>query len=333
MAASQAIVSHQKGIAEALAADGQTQSLRGANLHLQYLAQALALAQPILFTDHVKWARDTSTARQIPQAELAWKLERLGATLQTILPAAEAQTSRSYLSQAQALLTSTATVPTSFVLEGQPLTALLQDYLKAMLAGDRRGASSLILDTVAQGASVKDVYLQVFQPCQREIGRLWQLNQISVAQEHYCTAATQLIMSQLYPQLFAVERIGKTLVATSIAGDLHEIGVRMVVDIFELNGWDTYYLGSNTPAPAVIEAICQEKADLLAVSVTLTLYLGAVQELIQQVRADPRCAHVKILVGGYPFSLAPTLWQQMGADGCAQDACEAVELANGLIAL
>ena len=232
-----------------------------------------------------------------------------------------------------ALLAGTAKLPVSFVLENQPLTPLLQDYLKAMLAGDRRRASSLILDAVAQGASIKEIYLQIFQPCQREIGRLWQMDQISVAQEHYCTAATQLIMSQLYPQLFAVERIGKTLVATSIVGDLHEIGVRMVVDIFELHGWDTYYLGANTPTEAVIEAIHQEKADVLAVSVTLTPYLGAVQELILRVRADPQCAHVKILVGGYPFSLAPTLWQQMGADGWAQDAALAVDLANRLVGL
>ena len=219
------------------------------------------------------------------------------------------------------------------LLPDQAQTPLLLDYLKAMLAGDRRRASTMILEAVAQGVSVKEIYLQVFQPCQREIGRLWQLNQVSVAQEHYCTAATQLIMSQLYPQLFAVERIGKTLVATSIAGDLHEIGVRMVVDIFELHGWDTYYLGSNTPAQAVIQAIQQEQADVLAISVTLTPYLAAVQELIDQVRAHPQSAHVKILVGGYPFSLAPTMWQQMGADGCAQDAAEAVELANQLVSL
>lgn len=321
MAASGTILSRQHLIAES----------GDASLHLQYLAQALALSQPLLFTDHVRWARDKAEARQIPSMELHARLERLGEALKTSLPAGEAATARSYLQEGLALLESSASMPASFVDQEQPLGLLLQDYLKAMLAGDRQGASTMILDAVARGVSVKEIYLKVFQPCQWEIGRLWQMNQISMAQEHYCTAATQLIMSQLYPHMFGVERVGKTLVATSIAGDLHEIGVRMVVDIFELNGWDTYYLGSNTPAASIIESICQEGANVLAISVTLTLYLGAVQDLIQRVRADPRCAAVKIVVGGYPFNLVPNLWQQIGADGCAQDAAQAVELGNRLL--
>jgi len=58
------------------------------------------------------------------------------------------------------------------------------------------------------------------------------MNEVSVAQEHYCTAATQLIMSQLYPHIFAGEKTERTLIATCVAGDLHEIGIRMVSDLF-----------------------------------------------------------------------------------------------------
>ena len=42
------------------------------------------------------------------------------------------------------------------------------------------------------------------------------------------------------------------MVATCIGGELHEIGIRMVADFFEMEGWDTYYLGANTPADAVV---------------------------------------------------------------------------------
>jgi len=68
--------------------------------------------------------------------------------------------------------------------------------------------------------SVRDVYLNVFQRSQHEIGRLWQMNQITVAQEHYCTAATQWIMVQLYPYVFGTERIGRRLVAAETGGQL-----------------------------------------------------------------------------------------------------------------
>jgi len=83
------------------------------------------------------------------------------------------------------------------------------------------------------GVPVKRIYLDVFQATQYEVGRLWQLNEVGVGEEHYCTAATQLIISQLYPQIFASEKGPNTLVATCVAGDLHELGARMVTDFFE----------------------------------------------------------------------------------------------------
>jgi methanogenic corrinoid protein MtbC1 len=157
------------------------------------------------------------------------------------------------------------------------------------------------------------------------------MNQVSVAQEHFCTAATQLIMSQLYPYLFSGQRMGRTLVATCISGDLHEIGVRMVCDLFELQGWDTYYLGANTPVSSILEAVREQKADVLAISVTLIPHLRSVQELIREIHTAPDCQSVKVLVGGYPFRIVPEMWRQLGADGCAQDAATSVGLANSLV--
>lgn len=124
-------------------------------------------------------------------------------------------------------------VPTE-IGDDEPLAGLARGYLQALLRGERHVASRLVLDAVEAGTSVRDVYLHVFQRSQHEVGCLWQTNRLSVAQEHYCTAATQLVMSQLYPCIFASERNGQTLVATCVAGDLHEIGVRMVSDFFEM---------------------------------------------------------------------------------------------------
>lgn len=184
---------------------------------------------------------------------------------------------------------------------------------------------------MAAGTSVKDIYLHVFVPAQHEIGRLWQTNRISVAQEHYCTAVTQLIMSQLYAHIFASTKNGYTLVATCVAGDLHEIGVRMVADFFEMDGWSTYYLGSSTPPASVVATLVEQRADVLAVSATIPYHAEAVRELIGAVRREPQCVRVKVLVGGYPFGQDPELWRAVGADGWAADAEQAVARANELV--
>lgn len=217
-----------------------------------------------------------------------------------------------------------------FIVEGTPLAPLAREYLQALLRGERHIASKLILDAAQNGIAIRDLYLQVFQLTQYEIGRLWQMNQISVAQEHYCTAATQLIMSQLYPYVFSGEKTRGTLVATCVSGDLHEIGIRMVSDFFEMDGWHTYYLGANAPASDVVQAVIQRQADALAISATMIHHLGAVESLIAEMRRRPECRQVRILVGGHPFKTDPDLWKVVGADGSAPDAECAIRLANRL---
>lgn len=212
----------------------------------------------------------------------------------------------------------------------QPLGELATSYLRSLLASDRRTATKLILEEVAGGTSVRDIYTYVFQPFQYEIGRLWQTNQISVAQEHLCTAATQMVMSQLYPQIFAAEPIHGALVATCVSGDLHEIGLRMVTDFLQMDGWDTHYLGANVPHPDVLKTLADTGATLLAISATMTFHVGEVESLISQLRASPLGEKVRVLVGGYPFRIDPNLWKSVGADAFGRDAQETIELTQQL---
>lgn len=335
IAISEAMVAQQYELYPALAVRygerGRLKCLQDAGHHLDYLAESLAVAQPLLFTDYLAWAKIMLAGRNIPVEDLMVNMDCLSDALCRTLAPAMAKVAVDYVTLSMdGLREAAATIPT-FLAQDHPLAALAQNYLEALLAGDRQSASRLVLDAVEGGTSVQDVYLQVFQSCQHEIGRLWQLNQISVAQEHYCTAATQLIMSQLYPYLFTGARTGRTLVATCIAGDLHEIGVRMVSDLFELNGWDTFYLGANTPSLGVLETVRERRADVLAISATIVPHLRLVEELIAQMRSAPDCHSVKIIVGGYPFNIVPGMWRQLGADGCAQDAVTAVDLANRLV--
>jgi methanogenic corrinoid protein MtbC1 len=220
----------------------------------------------------------------------------------------------------------------SYLVSDAPHAALAQAWLDALLDGERHRASRMILDAASSGAQIAAIYQHVFQPALYEIGRLWQMNAISVAQEHYCTAATQLVMSQLYPQIFASEKGAGTLVATCVAGNLHEIGLRMVTDVFEMDGWHTYYLGANMPPHDVVGMVVRRRADVLAISATMTAHLRHVRELIRQVRADPACHDVFILVGGHPFHVALDLWRAVGADGSSPTAQQATVLARRLLA-
>jgi methanogenic corrinoid protein MtbC1 len=217
-----------------------------------------------------------------------------------------------------------------YQLEGD-LADLTKQYLNNLLQSDRHAASKLIKDAVENGTSIKEIYLQVFQQSQIEIGRLWQTNQITVAQEHYCTATTQLIMSQLYPYIMNAERINKRLLAVCVGGELHEIGVRMVADFFEMAGWDTYYIGANTPIESILETLHTQKIDLIAISATITYNIPEVSKLINSIKSSDVGSNIKILVGGRPFNISQELWKKVGADGYAPDAEKAIEKAHQMI--
>lgn len=309
---------------------GRAKCLQDAEYHLAYLADAVLASSPTLFSDYVAWARAMLAARGVGAADLSRNLNVMREVVRRRLPAEAWPVVEEFFDAGLGSLPqSPPELPTLFA-DGAPHAGLARQFLRLLLGGERHAASRLILDAVESGLPVREVYLHVFQPSQREIGRLWQTNQVSVAQEHYCTAATQLIMSQLYPRIFRTEKNGRRMVATSISGELHEIGVRIVADFFEMEGWDTYYLGANSPAQAVLQALAERDAQVLAISATMTFHLRAVENLIASVRASEQSRGVKVMVGGYPFNVEPELWRRVGADAYAADASAAVAAAEGL---
>lgn len=310
---------------------GRAKCLQDADYHLSYLADAVLAASPALFADYVGWARVMLAARGVVAADLARNLEVMREVVRERLdPAAWPAIEEVFDAALRGLPAAPPELPT-LLPDDAPHAELARRYLRLLLGGERQAAARLVLDAADSGVSVRELYLHVFQPSQRELGRLWQTNEVSVAQEHYCTAATQLIMSQLYPRIFRTEKNGRRLVATSVAGELHEIGVRMIADFFEMEGWDTYYLGANSPASGVLQSLAERDAHVLAVSATMTFHLRAVEEMIAAVRASAAAESVWILVGGYPFNVEPELWRRVGADAYAADAAGAVAAAERLL--
>jgi methanogenic corrinoid protein MtbC1 len=222
--------------------------------------------------------------------------------------------------------------PESFMHADLPLADLAMRYLQAMLTREQKQGRALVMGAVERGQSIKDLYLNVFEPVMYEIGRLWQTGKISVGQEHYCTNATQVTMSMLYPRLFKGVSSGKRMLAACAQNELHELGLRMVTDFFEMDGWDTDYLGANTPHESIIREIEEKAVDILAIGVTMYFHLEKAQKMIEAVRRATGAGNVKILLGGYIIKIDKTLWQTLGADGSAETARDAIALARKLTA-
>jgi MerR family transcriptional regulator, light-induced transcriptional regulator len=310
---------------------GRPPCAENARYHVIYLHQALSVDDPALFEAYAVWSRSLFEQRAIPVEDLITSLQLLGELAGREVPELAASIDR-MIDQALSALRRRPSPRGSFLVDGAPHVDLGRAYLAAMLASQRSQAVEMVVDAAAGGVSLRDLYLQVFQPVQYEVGRLWQLNRINVAQEHYCTAITQLAMSQLYPYLFEHPRCRprRRMVATCVAGDLHELGVRMVADFFEMAGWDTTFLGADTPEDSVVERVRAARADVVAISATVTTHLDGVRRVVTALRADEITRGTTVLVGGQPFNARPELCEELGADGTATDAEGAVRLATQL---
>ena len=119
------------------------------------------------------------------------------------------------------------------------------------------------------------------------------------------------------------------MVGCCVSGELHEMGIRMVCDFFEMDGWDSYYLGANTPTETLTAFISEKNADLVAISVTMPDHLPRAGSLVETLRRNfPR--GLNIILGGYPFSQDSSLCKKLGGDGYSLDAQSAVDLGNRL---
>lgn len=311
----------------------KARTLEDFGYHLQYLEEALAIGNSAVLIDYATWAHVLLSSLNLPEDCLSSSLEVLRVVLNTELPPAMRIQSDAYITKTITVLKTAPTTVPSFITDDNPLGQVAREYLDALLVhADRAKARELVLDLVKKGIPVREVYLQVFQPVLRETGRLWQLQKISVAQEHYVTASTQQTLAQFYLQFIAgnktIVKRGRTLVAACVSGELHELGIRMVADFFEMDGWDTYYIGANSPSLSVIQTVKDRKAAVVAISSTMSFHIPVVYSLIRALRESPDTHNVTVIIGGYPFNLIPDLWQKVGADAYAADAKAAVIMAN-----
>lgn len=306
-------------------------SLQDINYHLMYLNEAITRQEKALFNDYVAWVKITLNSLGFSDPLILNSFIALKHALNEQLSENLHPIVNDYLDTAIQQYPAISTQSNSHLSHTIPLNHLAQAYMQALLQGNRYQASKLILEEVQKSNNVKNIYLEVLQPVQWEIGRLWQTRQISVAAEHYSTAVTQMIMSQLYPYIFSEHKKERGMVGACVGNELHEIGLRMVTDFFEMDQWNTYYLGANGTPSSIIQTLIERNANVLGISVTMTYHVPLVEELITAIHNHPECSSVKILVGGYPFNIAPNLWQAVQADGYAQNPQQAVELAENLL--
>lgn len=185
-------------------------------------------------------------------------------------------------------------------------------YLRSVLRGDRRLALAVVDAALAGGLSIDAIQEDIVRPAQRRIGELWELKEISVAEEHMATAITRQALAHLYegviPTLLKDERV----MVACVEGEMHDVPARMVADVLELTGYDVRYLGANVPAQSLPSMLGQFRPDVLALSVTVEPNL---RNLVTTIRhALARLPSLLVAVGGRAVNVDGRLPRVPGAE-------------------
>ncbi len=178
--------------------------------------------------------------------------------------------------------------------------SLYQEYLSLLLNGKRVACSRIVQALIDQGIDIKTLYTDLFQKSLYAVGELWEFNKITVAKEHLATAITEGLLNLVYPTLFLGKKTNKKVVISCAANEFHQIGGKIVADLFELKGWDAHFLGANTPLDQMLHYIDEFKPDLLGMSLSVYFNMPSLIKGIEAVKTDFK--DLDIAVGGQAFN-------------------------------
>ncbi len=300
-----------------------------------HLVEAVALDRENIFIGNALWSKTAFIARELNSVDLSKNLECMKSVLIEQLPKVISDLTTPIIAHAVETLLNNQTCvlsPMSIVGTSRDLARM---YLMHLLRRDRSEAERFILDLSKNGLTFAQICEGIFSPAMAEIGYMWQVQEASIADEHYCTNSTQQILEVLRSKTPRKAPNGYLVVTTSVGGDFHDLGIGMLSAIYETEGWSVECLGANTPADEIANTIAPQLyrgvADLLALSASTSLRLRGIHNVITTVRATDAGKNIPILVGGQPFQLIDDLWKVVGANAQSATASASLEIALQLV--
>ena len=208
------------------------------------------------------------------------------------------------------------------------------DYLdqiyESVLKGKAPQTTELVQNAVAHGMPVNDM-ISSMNRAMEEVGQRFSRNEIFLPEMMIAARAMKSGMEILEPLIAgqSTETKGKFLIGT-IKGDLHDIGKNLMITMFRGAGFEVIDIGVDVPKERFLQKLKDESPQLLGISALLTTVLPELKEAIRFLKESEIGNTCKIMVGGAAVDAA--FASKAGADGYADDAGEAIQVAKKLLA-
>jgi 5-methyltetrahydrofolate--homocysteine methyltransferase len=208
----------------------------------------------------------------------------------------------------------------------------INSIYEAVVRGDRNAVETDVKKAVEEGTAPDLILNEGLIKAMDEVGKRFESGDFFVPEMLIAARAMKAGVAILRPLLVTsgVKPLGKVVIGT-IAGDLHDIGKNLVGLMLEGTGFEVIDVGTDVSSERFIEAVRNEKPDLLGLSALLTTTMSGMTEVIKKLNENNLRENLKVFIGGAPVT--QTFADQIGADGYADDAASASRKAKELLGL
>jgi corrinoid protein of di/trimethylamine methyltransferase len=202
---------------------------------------------------------------------------------------------------------------------------------QAVIDGEPEDAEQLAKQALDQGLDPLTCVNEGLTKGIQKVGELFASGEYFLPELIIGAEAMKKALAVLEPAMVgdqAREVVGKVVLGT-VEGDMHEIGKTLVGTMLIANGFRVFDIGVDKSAAEFIKTVQENNADMVGASALLTTTMLQQKKLIEALEEAGLRDKVKVMVGGAPVTAS--FAAEIGADGYAEDAISAVDLAFRLI--
>jgi trimethylamine corrinoid protein len=217
-------------------------------------------------------------------------------------------------------------------MESNMTEELYKNLAQAVIDGDDEAAEALARQALQQGVDPLEAINRGLTPGMDVVGELYGTGEYFLPDLILGGEAMKAALAVLEPALAAAgqeRQVLGTVVLGTVEGDIHEIGKSLVGSMLSANGFRVHDLGIDVEAEEFVTRAREYGADIVALSALLTTTMLHQRDVIEHLSEAGLRERVKVMVGGSPVTQA---WaDEIGADGFAEDAANAVTMAKRLM--
>jgi|GEM_PF-461342 len=177
-------------------------------------------------------------------------------------------------------------------LEAEPQKRLI----KLLLERNRREAAAYVVSLAKEYPSPQGLFQSLLAPVLHSIGRLWQSNKLSAADEHAAFEICRYIVFRFCDSLGREPKKSIKAYIGCVTGEEHALAAEMMAEVLNLKGWNVFFSGRSAPLEETVRSARQFQPDVVFLSVSLIPNLPSARDLIIAVRSSIPGA--RIILGG-----------------------------------